>query len=153
MQYGRFARRSEMGATVVVGVDDSAGARKALAWAADEAAVRKETLRVVHAYQLGLAWIDAGHPDLPMWEKRAYERARELLESLVDDVLTTDRRAAVEMRVVEGDPATVLLAEAAQADLVVVGSRGRGGFAGLLLGSVSQRLAQHAPQPVVIVPA
>jgi nucleotide-binding universal stress UspA family protein len=139
--------------TVVVGVDDSAGARKALAWAAEQALRSDATLRVVHAYQLNLAWIDAGHPDLPMWEKRAQERGLEVVETVVDDILGTGRPRGVQLCAVEGDPAAVLLAEAEHADLVVVGSRGRGGVAGLLLGSVSQRLAQHAACPVVIVPA
>ena len=59
----------------------------------------------------------------------------------------------IERRVVEGAPATVLVDESRQADLLVVGSRGHGGFAGLLLGSVSQQCAHHAACPVVIVHA
>ena len=59
----------------------------------------------------------------------------------------------VERRTVNDLPARGLLDSAADADLLVVGARGRGGFRGLLLGSVSQQAAQHAPCPVVIVPA
>jgi len=57
----------------------------------------------------------------------------------------------IERRVVEGRPAAVLVNESQGADLLVVGSRGHGGFAGLLLGSVSQQCAHHAACPVVIV--
>lgn len=138
--------------TIVVGIDDSNGARAALAWAARQAARTESRLRVVHAYELNLAWIDAYNVNLSLWEKNAQEKADETLAHIVSDVLDASQLDAVELRAIEGSPADVLHDAARDAAMLVVGSRGRGGFAGLLLGSVSQRLAQRAPCPVVIVP-
>jgi nucleotide-binding universal stress UspA family protein len=138
--------------TIVVGVDDSRGARVALAWAARHATATGSRLRVVHAFDLNIAWIDMGNPDLPAWEARAHEQAERTLTRIVDDVLPSSGRQTLELRTVAGPAADVLYDAASDADLLVVGSRGRGGFASLLLGSVSHRLAQHAPCPIVIVP-
>ena len=71
----------------------------------------------------------------------------------MSDVLEPGNREGIEVKVVEGSPVDVLHDESRDAAVVVVGSRGRGGFSGLLLGSVSQRVAQHAACPVVIVPS
>jgi nucleotide-binding universal stress UspA family protein len=76
-----------------------------------------------------------------------------LEEALGKAIGDRDPGVTIEREVVEGSPADVLLRAAADADLLVVGSHGRGGFAGLLLGSVSQQCAHHAPCPVVIVRA
>ena len=75
-----------------------------------------------------------------------------LAETVADVVGTQDPPAAVHIAVAEGHAAQVLLTAAAGADLLVVGSRGRGAFAGMLLGSVSRRCAQHAPCAVVVIP-
>lgn len=138
--------------TTVVGVDDSRGARMAVEWAAHQAAATGGRLRVVHAYEFPVAWIDAYAPELPAWRDRARRDAEELTEQVVSDVLDPGEREGVEIAVVEGNPVDVLHDESRDAAVVVVGSRGRGGFTGLLLGSVSQRVAQHAACPVVIVP-
>jgi nucleotide-binding universal stress UspA family protein len=138
--------------TIVVGVDDSSGARAALAWAAGQAAATERRLRVVTAYEVNVAWIDGYNPDVERWQSRARETADATVRRVAEEVLGREALDGVEVRAVEGDPAQVLHDEADDADLLVVGSRGRGGFSGLLLGSVSQRLAQHAPCPVVIVP-
>lgn len=140
-----------MNATVV-GVDDSRGARAAVAWAAQHAAATGGRLRVVHAYEFPVAWIDVYAPELPQWRQRAQQDAEEMTERVVSDVLEPGKREGVEVEVVEGSPVDVLHDESRDAAVVVVGSRGRGGFTGLLLGSVSQRVAQHAACPVVIVP-
>jgi nucleotide-binding universal stress UspA family protein len=137
---------------IVLGVDDSEGARAALAWAARQAGVTGARLRIVHAYDLNLAWIDANNADIPVWDERARAVSHALLERMVDEEIPSFDRARVDLRVIEGRPEAVLMQEARDASLLVVGSRGRGGFAGLLLGSVSQRLAQSSPCPVVIVP-
>jgi nucleotide-binding universal stress UspA family protein len=137
---------------IVLGIDDSDGARTALAWAARQAEATSTRLRIVHAYDLNLAWIDADNADIPIWDARAQAVAHALLERVVAEVIPSFDRSQLELCVREGRPAVVLLQEAREASLVVVGSRGRGGFAGLLLGSVSQRLAQSSPCPVVIVP-
>lgn len=75
-----------------------------------------------------------------------------MLEKAVDDALGVTPGVEVEQSVLEGTPAQVLVEAAQGADLLVVGTRGHGGFTGLLLGSVSQQAAHHAPCPVVIVP-
>ncbi len=142
-----------MADTVVVGIDDSDGARAALAWAARHAASTGWRLRVVHAYELNLAWIDDYNAAIPQWEERARDVAQETLSRVANDVLDGSQLDAVQLEAIEGSPDQVLHDEARDAALLVVGSRGRGGFAGLLLGSVSQRLAQRAPCPVVIVPS
>jgi nucleotide-binding universal stress UspA family protein len=138
--------------TIVVGVDDSPGARAALAWAARYAVAIDGRLRIVHAYEIGIAWIDAYSSEIPKWEARAREAAEDVLERIVGEVLDSSERAVAERVAVEGDAAHVLHEQSEDAELLVVGSRGRGGFKGLLLGSVSQRVAQHPGCPVVIVP-
>jgi nucleotide-binding universal stress UspA family protein len=77
--------------------------------------------------------------------------ASRLLQRVLEKVET--REVAVASRVVQGAPATTLLQAAKNTDLLVIGRRGHGGFMGLLLGSVAQHVAHHAPCPVVLVPA
>jgi nucleotide-binding universal stress UspA family protein len=79
--------------------------------------------------------------------------AREVLESTVTAVYGPGGATAVEQRVEPGSPAKVLIDLSDDADLVVVGGRGRGGFSGLRLGSVSQQVTQHARCPVVVLPS
>jgi nucleotide-binding universal stress UspA family protein len=147
---------------VAVGVDGSAGAREALRWAAAEARLRRTRLRVVHASTSGLfgaggagygyPYIGGSIETLPRAGFSDVHRAAEqLLERLIADLGADVDGLEIERRVVEGEPADVLVGAVAERDLLVVGSRGHGGFAGLLLGSVSQRCAHHAPCPVVIV--
>jgi nucleotide-binding universal stress UspA family protein len=140
---------------IVVGIDGSDGSRKALAWAVAEAQLRNGHLTAVLAWQVPLRaafvpdWPGPGELDA------AIEAQRVAVARVLDDACSAatdtlgDRLTRL---VVEGPPAPVLLRAAQNADLLVVGTRGRGGFAGLLLGSVSQQCAQHAPCPLVIVP-
>jgi nucleotide-binding universal stress UspA family protein len=139
---------------VIVGVDGSEGSARALHWAIDEAAARGVRLSVVHAWWtpypippggLGLA------PDDP---KRFVEQSQELLHEMVDGaVARAERRPAdIELLPIEEPAAPALLDRAKDAALLVVGSRGRGGFAGLLLGSTSQQCIHHATCAVVVVP-
>ena len=140
--------------TIVVGVDHSEGAKEALRFAFEEAKLHQARLRVVHAWQYAYAGglgFEGGFyaPMADISELRdAAERALEqtLRESLPD----TDA-VEIEQRLVEGPAATVLVDQSRDADLLVVGSRGRGGFAELLLGSVSHQVSHHAACPVVIV--
>lgn len=147
---------------VAVGVDGSAGAREALRWAAAEARLRQTPLRVVHASTSGLfgpRGAGYGYPyisDLEGTRRAAgvhdLQRAAEaLLDEVIADVGAEVHGLEIQRRVVAGEPADVLVRAVAERDLLVVGLRGHGGFAGLLLGSVSQRCAHHAPCPVVIV--
>jgi nucleotide-binding universal stress UspA family protein len=139
---------------IIVGVDHSAGAEEALRFAFEEAQLRQATLRVVHAWQfgyIGAASIEGSVPVLGA-ELDEHRRAAEaVLDAVVREAIPDVGDIEVERRVVEGAAAAVLVEESRGADLLVVGSRGHGGFAQLLLGSVSQQCAHHAECPVVIV--
>jgi nucleotide-binding universal stress UspA family protein len=140
---------------IVVGVDGSEESRKALAWAVEEARRWNAPLRVVHAWRPPRASVF----DAPAAVRPELEQAlRDVGEQVVDDSLTAVLSGAetgveIERLVVPEPPVEALLAAVRDADLLVVSSRGRGGFAGLLLGSVSQQVAHHAPCPVVVVRA
>jgi nucleotide-binding universal stress UspA family protein len=138
--------------TIVVGVDGSAGSRRALAWALDEARLRKATLRVVHAWGMPYGPAAVGHAPLP--EPTLYEAAHRGAEHALGEALAgiDARGVTVESVLVEAVPAAGLLHASADADLLVVGTRGHGGFVGMLLGSVGHHVSQHAHWPVVIVP-
>ena len=141
------------GGRVVVGVDGSPGSLHALAWAGREARVRNATLEVVAAWTYPtlvlLVPVAPDPPQVKILRKHAREMIERDLEKVADDVAGVD----VDVRILEGDTSAVLLERAQGADLLVVGSRGLGGFRGLLLGSVSQQCVQHATPPVVVVPA
>jgi nucleotide-binding universal stress UspA family protein len=139
--------------TIVVGVDGSAESRAALAWALDEARLRGARVLAVHAWTAPEAYaFDAPAATMPAMEDALRQVGERVLESAVSETVAAARvDVPVERRVVDAGPAEALLAAAGDAALVVVGSRGRGGFASLLLGSVSHQVAQHAPCPVVIV--
>ena len=137
---------------VVVGVDGSRGAAAALRVAAEEAAQRGLPLRIVCAWEPA-AGTYVGEAFAPTADGfvEAEHHAEEVLRTALERVAVG---AAVETEAlaVEGSPAKVLIEQARDAALLVVGSRGRGAAASLLLGSVSQKLSHHAPCPLVIVP-
>lgn len=139
--------------TIVVGVDGSAGAASALEFAAAEAALRNARLRVVSAWEIPAAAYGAGFA--PSLDTETLEAFRVRAQQVADDARATVKNLQpsldAEAVVVQGRPAEALLDEAANATLVVVGSRGLGGFKTLLLGSVSQQVVQHASCPVVVV--
>ena len=144
------------GGLIVVGVDSSAGAKEALRFAVEEARLRQATLRVVHCWQdayIGLSGLEGFSPVVGADLGALVQSAESALDATLDEVVPHTDGVVVERRVVEGAPAAVLVAESRNADLLVVGSRGHGGFTGLLLGSVSQQCAHHAACPVVIVHA
>ena len=130
---------------VVVGVDGSPNSQAALSFAFETAALRGASLTVVHA------WSDRPLRDLPMDWQLMQDESEALSRLLVDDRARYPD-VPVEQVVVRDGPAHVLLEHARTAQLVVVGSRGRGGFRGLLLGSTSQAMIHHAACPVVVVP-
>lgn len=143
-----------MGGVIVVGVDHSPGARAALNFALEEARLRQAALRVVHAWQFGYIGATGMEGLLPAvgGELRDFRDAAEVaLDATLEDAHAEKGDVKIERRVVEGAPAAVLVEESRDADLLVVGSRGLGGFAQLLLGSVSQQCAHYAECPVVIV--
>ena len=137
---------------VVVGIDGSPGAETALRFAAEEAALRGLQLRIVCAWEAP-AGTYVGEAFAPTADAflEAEHHADDVLRTALER-LTVDSAVETEALSVEGHPATVLIEQARDAVLLVVGSRGRGTAASLLLGSVSQRLAHHAPCPLVIVP-
>lgn len=138
-------------ARIVVGIDGSEQAQKALEWAAREARLRKATLEVVYAWQapmyVGYGIVAAPAFDVSDLRKAAVSRVEEAVAALDGDAAGV----TIERRAIEGIAPEVLVEEAKGADLLVVGSRGHGGFAGLLLGSVGQQCAQHSLCPTVIV--
>lgn len=134
---------------IVVGVDGSDGAKRALAWAIDEARRRSVDVHAVHVWSFPYVGAPPITPALVDLDQLAAE-SQAMLNDAIADVPT--HGVTVHAHVYEGPAPRCLLEAARDADLVVVGSRGRGGFAGLLLGSVSQQVAQHAPCPVVVVP-
>jgi nucleotide-binding universal stress UspA family protein len=139
---------------IVVGVDHSAGAKAALRFALEEAQLRQATLRVVHAWQfgyIGATGLEGALPALGGELEDFRQAAAAALEETLREVGAEIDGVEIERRVDQGAAAAVLVEESRDADLLVVGSRGHGGFAQLLLGSVSQQCAQHAFSPVVIV--
>jgi nucleotide-binding universal stress UspA family protein len=137
---------------IVVGVDGSPAAADALTWAVRQGRLTGATVEAVAAWEYPAMYaggFGSGYA-LPTDVDWAGE-ARKSLDQAVTAALSDEDLAVVEQRVVEGHPARVLLDAAAGATLLVVGSRGHGGFAGLLLGSVSEYLVAHAPCPVVVV--
>ena len=140
--------------TVVVGVDESDGARKAFEWAVGEAKARDGRVVLVHAYQplsgyYPYSAVDGQHLRAGI-EDEARQAAEDFVKRLLADVPSDD--VPIEPVVTRGRASEALLARADDADVIVVGSRGHGGFAGLLLGSVSQQVVNHATCPVVVVP-
>jgi nucleotide-binding universal stress UspA family protein len=143
-----------MAGTIVVGVDGSDGSRAALRWALEEAALRGARLEAVVTWQVP-TYAYAGVAVMPPLAELA-EAASASLEEAIAAVTTElgDTAAGVEIErvVLEGPAAGLLVERSRDADLLVVGSRGYGGFRGLLLGSVSHQCASHAHCPVVVVP-
>jgi nucleotide-binding universal stress UspA family protein len=154
--------------TIVVGVDGSRGSDAALRWALAEARLRGARLRVVHAYELprsplaetsvGAAGIVAppvvAEEDVQQLRSNAEEQARSVIDgALQRGGAGTVTGLEIERTALAGPPTQMLIEAARDAELLVLGSRGHGGFLGLLLGSVSQQCAHHPPCPVVILPA
>lgn len=135
--------------TIVVGVDGSEGASVALRFAAKEAALRHATLRVICAWQVPAGVVGGFIPAVALGD---FERAAEAtVGEAVSEAAQLEPDVECVGTAVQGPAAAVLVEAAGPADLIVVGTRGRGGFAGLLLGSVGQQVAHHARCPVVIV--
>ena len=141
---------------VVVGIDGSEGSRAALAAAVDEAARTGAEVEAVATYAPADYWTDLGSVVVPS-DEQIVESLQQRTRSLVDEVLAGRAATgagdvpAIRAEVFRGPAAEVLVDRAASADLLVVGSRGRGAFRGLLLGSVALHCAMHAPCPVMVV--
>jgi nucleotide-binding universal stress UspA family protein len=149
---------------IVVGVDGSHESKQALRWALSEARLRRTPVHAVWVWHLpvelgpsiGPILPQVYEPDDPDRDAELRRRIEQQLDAVVAEVARELPEAAdvhIEQSVVVGHAADMLVEAASGQELLVVGSRGRGGFAGLLLGSVSQACAHHAPCPVVIVRA
>jgi len=138
-------------AIVLVGVDGSPASDAAAGLAFEEADRRDCAIRVLHSWELpALPWRGEAWPPLPHHaELEAAEQHR--LQQWIQPWRDKHIQVTVEQRVTGTRPAAALIEAARDATLLVVGSRGHGGFAGLLLGSVSQQVIHHAPCPVVVV--
>ncbi|MDP9641037.1 nucleotide-binding universal stress UspA family protein [Actinopolyspora lacussalsi] len=136
---------------IVVGTDGSDSAVRAALWAADEARRRSAVLRLVHGY----AMPERGYPRflVPLRALRNGLRAqaRTALHTTSEAVRAAVPGIGVETRVIEAPPAVALLRESHGALLTVVGSRGLGGFSGMLVGSVAMALVGHSRVPTVVV--
>jgi nucleotide-binding universal stress UspA family protein len=142
-----------MAMKIVVGVDGSEHSMRAVAWCAKYGVALEAEVVAVHAIEMPVYPLSMGFFALPEYTETDHEK---LAEVVSDQWCEPLRRAGVRFHSVlaEGYP-TNLIREAAEnedADLVVVGSRGLGGFTGLLLGSTSHFLSHHLDRPLVIVP-
>ncbi len=138
---------------IIVGVDGSGHSQRALEWAMKEAAIRHAPLTVLTVHQaiMGFYGGVATYPD----DAALTEKAGTAAQAEADQVLaglTGPRPESVTVKAVNGFPVEELISASKDADMVVLGSRGAGGFARLMMGSVAGQVAQHAHCPVLIVP-
>jgi nucleotide-binding universal stress UspA family protein len=138
---------------IVVGVEGSGGAKAALRWALSEAVYRSAVVEVVTAYASTYVPASPDFNYVPLdpadLESEVAAMQDRVITAVVDSL--PDNTVEIRRSIVRGRPAEALIEAAVGADMLVVGSRGRGGFRGLLLGSVSQQIAHHGSCPVVIV--
>ncbi len=134
---------------VIVGVDGSPDSVRALHWAAEYARAYQAPLQALTAFDVPSIW---GPLAMAGWENPTLleEDSRSMLADTVRNAL--GEHAQVEERVLQGYPAQALVTASRDAQLLVVGSRGRGGVTGMLLGSVSQHVVTHAQCPVTVLP-
>jgi len=133
--------------TIVVGVDGSEHARRALLWAIDEAKLRGASLHLVHSWRFP--------PPVPLPDGGLAPTDFEAVAKSVLDEATAlvPEGVSIRQEIAADHPAHALIRASMGADLLVVGARGLGGFKGLLLGSVSEQVVHHAHCAVVVVPS
>lgn len=138
---------------IVVGIDGSRHSQRALEWAMNEATLRHTPLTVLSVHHVIRGWTGADAGPYP-GDAELVEETRVAAQQATDKALAalSGPHPDVHVKAVKGVPAEMLVAEAADADMIVVGSRGAGGFERLTLGSVGDQVARHAHCPVVIVP-
>ena len=141
------------GGRIVVGIDGSSASKAGLRWALDEARLRGADVHLVHGWHFPAVAVSSyGAAALPVIAPEDLEKvAEEVLKDAVTEAASEAANVEVTASTVRGHPAQVLLAAAKGAALLVVGSRGLGGFAGMLLGSVSSQVIHHATCPVVVI--
>lgn len=133
---------------IVVGVDGSVSSKAALAWAVRQAKLTDAVVQAVTAWQYPGTY---GYPAPAADDTNYEELAARVVTDAIAEVASPAGPVEIRPEVVQGNPAAALLAASAGAELMVVGSRGHGGFVEALLGSVSQHCVHHAPCPVVII--
>ncbi|WP_030160817.1 universal stress protein [Glycomyces sp. NRRL B-16210] len=138
----------ERAGTIVVGIDGSDPSRRALEWALRQARLQGAAILAVQAWELPDIY---GTGAMVMPGEQFSESAQEALNATVGAVAAEWPDVPIAREAVQGHPAKVLLDKAKGAELLVVGSRGHGGFIGALIGSVSHRVIQHASCPVVVI--
>jgi nucleotide-binding universal stress UspA family protein len=137
---------------IVVGVDGSPSSRAALRWAVRQAKFMNGTVDAVIAWQIPVVLQSYGWAPIYVEEEGSFqEDARKRLDALIGEVVEQADSERVKSLVIKGHAAEALMETADGADLLVVGSSGRGGFTQALLGSVSQHCVHHAPCPVLVV--
>jgi nucleotide-binding universal stress UspA family protein len=141
---------------ILVGIDGSDHSERALEWAMKEAALRHQPVTVLAVHQVVSSFF--GTPQVYPGDRELVEPARAAAQEATDKVLAAmsgPRPESVTVQAVSGIPTQAVIDVAANmnADMIVLGSRGAGGFARLALGSVSSQVVQHSPSPVVIIPA
>ncbi len=139
---------------IIVGVDGSTHSQRALDWAVHEAAIRQLPLRVLTVSRAVVGYW-GGAVAFP-GDRAVTDKARAVAQELTDKALALASDAVpanVTVEAINGIPAEELIGASKGADMIVLGSRGTGGFARLLLGSVTTQVVHHAHCPVVVIPA
>jgi nucleotide-binding universal stress UspA family protein len=142
------------GGRIVVGVDSSPASKVALRAAARMAALTEATIDALTVWDYPVSYIAYGYaqgldPQAGGWDPE--NDARRMLEATVDEVFGANRPAGLQTVLLRGNAAKQIVQHAEGASLIVLGSRGNGGFAGLMLGSKSMRVAAAARCPVLII--
>lgn len=140
---------------IIVGIDGSPCSHRALEWAVHEAVIRKDPLTVLTVRQTTAGFLGSAAARSDDYEESEQARKTALaeVEEVLDQVVGDSRPTTVGVQAVLGLPAEELLKAAVEADMIVVGSRGCGGFKKLSLGSVSSQLVHHGHCPVVVIPS
>ena len=139
---------------IIVGIDGSGHSHQALIRAMKEAVAHHAPLTVLTVHQAVVGY--SGAPVVYPEDKIETERAREAAQAETDKALAEvgePRPESVTVQAVHGFPAEALINAGRDADMIVLGNRGTGGFRSLLLGSVASRVSHHAPCPVLLVPS
>jgi len=138
---------------ILVGVDGSGHSQRALEWAAKEAAIRHTSLTVLAVHQAVHGWSGTLYfPD----DEAQIQKIAEAVKAETDKVMAglgDSRPESVTVRAVHGYPAEELINAGADADMIVLGSRGAGGWSAQLIGSVASKVSHHATVPVLIIPS
>ena len=145
-----------IGGGVVAGYDGSSCGEAAVEWAMEDAARRGCELHVIRAWLLSNAMRDVRRPfgtvpSLQECDGAVREALAEAVERVRERVSTAARQVVVHCHVLHGPSTSALVNASHAADLLVVGDRGRGGFAGLLIGSTAEQVLRHATCPVVVL--